>query len=85
MLIYWIPLQAPTADSHDHAIRAAIASTDTRVQQAVAEYAAGPNPIVADPNAFATPGMDWLERMREEDARIQRAMMENDAAMRSQK
>lgn len=81
----FISYTAPTVSSDDHAIRAAIAATDTLVQQSAAEHAAGPNPIVADPNAFATPGMDWLERMRAEDARIQRAMVENDAQMRAQK
>jgi len=70
----------------DHSVRSAIEATDAAVLRAIAAEAAGPNPIVsAPPNAVvSTPGMDWLERMRAEDAALQSAVGQNDMFMRKQ-
>lgn len=70
----------------DHAIRAAVATTDAAVLRAVAAVAAGPNPILSPPPSaanVATPGMDWLERMRAEDAALQNSVAQNDALLKS--
>ena len=78
-------MQAKAAPD-DHAVRAAIEATDMAVVRAVAAEAAGSNPILSPPppqaGAVATPGMDWLERMRAEDAALQRAVEQNDALLR---
>ena len=73
------------APADDHAVRAAIESTDAAMIRAVASHAAGSNPILSPPPpnaAGATAGMDWLERMRAEDAALQRAVDQNDMFLR---
>lgn len=72
------------APADDHAVRAAVEATDAAVLRAIAAEAAGPNPILSPPppNAvLSTPGMDWLERMRAEDAALQRAVAQNDTLL----
>jgi hypothetical protein len=63
----------------DKKVQYASNADDLKVIQATETYAASGSllPVGTEKNA-ATPGMDWLERMREEDARIQRAMAQND-------
>lgn len=73
------------APADDHSVRAAVEATDAAMIRAVAAHAAGSNPILSPPPpnaAIATPGMDWLERMRAEDAAIQRAVDHNDMFLR---
>jgi O-methyltransferase involved in polyketide biosynthesis len=74
------------ASTDDHAVRAAVEATDVAVLRAIAAEAAGSNPIVSPPpNAvLSTPGMDWLERMRAEDAALQRAVEQNDILLKKQ-
>lgn len=72
-----------TACAHptDHAVTAHIERYDAAMQRAVAEHAAGPDPIVPDPNATPTPGMDWLARMKAEDERLQKSVAAANAAL----
>jgi len=70
----------------DRALQASVQQFDAQVQQAVAAYAAGPNPVLPqDPALAPTQGMDWLERMRAEDAALRAAMESNDAQFRPPK
>lgn len=77
-----LSLQAPSI-LHDKAVQGAIEQTDVCLQGAVAAMAAGPDPVLpADPSLIATPGMDWLERMKREDERLRAAVDRNDTILR---
>ena len=77
-----IQLQTKSTDAVDKKVQYASNADDLKVIQATETYAGSGSllPVGTEKNA-ATPAEDWLERMREEDARIQRAMAENDEQM----
>ncbi|KAH7622684.1 hypothetical protein Ndes2526B_g03518 [Nannochloris sp. 'desiccata'] len=74
------------ASTNDNAIRVTVEKTDAAVLRAIAAEAAGPNPILSPPRdaVVSTPGMDWLERMRAEDAALQRAVEQHDFILKKQ-
>jgi hypothetical protein len=85
LLLFSDSLLQAKAPADDHAIRAAVEATDAAVLRAIAAQAAGSNPILSPPPpnaAVTTPGMDWLERMKAEDAALQRAVQQNDMLLR---